>query len=269
MKKMCYNTDIILCNCYLSRRLFKEENNSMRDYLKVGKLQIARVLYEFVNNEAIPGTGMNSEKFWSNFEALVTELMPENKALLARREEIQNDLNEWHKQNRESFQFAKYKEFLEELGYLEPEVENFEITTEAADDEIVLQAGPQLVVPVNNARYAINAANARWGSLYDALYGTDAISDEGDAAPGKAYNPVRGEKVISYAKNFLDQAAPLVDGTHQEVVQYSIIDGELAASLSGGKTRNLQEGSQLIGYNGEPEAPTVLLLKNNGLHFEI
>ncbi|WNF35634.1 malate synthase G [Bacillaceae bacterium IKA-2] len=241
----------------------------MRDYLKVGKLQIARVLYEFVNNEAIPGTGMNSEKFWSNFEALVTELMPENKALLARREEIQNDLNEWHKQNRESFQFAKYKEFLEELGYLEPEVENFEITTEAADDEIVLQAGPQLVVPVNNARYAINAANARWGSLYDALYGTDAISDEGDAAPGKAYNPVRGEKVISYAKNFLDQAAPLVDGTHQEVVQYSIIDGELAASLSGGKTRNLQEGSQLIGYNGEPEAPTVLLLKNNGLHFEI
>lgn len=266
---MCYNTDIVFCICYLSIKLFKGENNSMRDYLKVGKLQIDRVLYEFVNNEAIPGTGMNNEKFWSSFEILVTELMPENKALLSRREEIQNDLNEWHKQNRESFQFAKYKEFLQELGYLEPEVEDFEITTEAADDEIVLQAGPQLVVPVNNARYAINAANARWGSLYDALYGTDAISDEGGAAADKEYNPVRGERVIAYAKNFLDQAAPLIEGTHQEVVQYSIIDGELSASLSDGRNRNLQEGSQLIGYNGDPEAPTVLLLKNNGLHFEI
>lgn len=241
----------------------------MSNYLKVGKLQIARVLYDFVINEAIPGTGINSEIFWSNFETLVSELILENKDLLSRREEIQNDLNEWHQQNRENFQFTKYKEFLQELGYLEPEVEDFEITTEAVDDEIISQAGPQLVVPVNNARYAINAANARWGSLYDALYGTDAISAEDGAELGAAYNPVRGNRVIAFARNFLDQAAPLVEGTHQEVVQYSIIDGELAASLSDGRIRNLQEGSQLMGYNGELAAPTVLLLRNNGLHFEI
>jgi malate synthase len=253
----------------LSINIFQGGKYRMKDYQKVGNLQVAQVLFDFVNNEAIPGSGVISEQFWSGFETIVTELIPENKALLARREEIQTDLNEWHKQNKENFQFKNYKEFLKELGYLEPEVEDFEITTEGVDDEIVIQAGPQLVVPVNNARYALNAANSRWGSLYDALYGTDVISDENGAEAGKAYNPIRGDKVIAYGKKILDQAAPLEDRAHQDVVQYKIIDGELIVVFTDGKASKLQDGSQLVGYKGELKAPSALLLKNNDLHYEI
>ncbi|MDQ0243055.1 malate synthase [Bacillus fengqiuensis] len=241
----------------------------MKDYVKAGNLQVAPELYEFINSEAIPGSELDQEKFWSDFETLIQDLVPQNKALLAKRDEFQNKINAWHRENNESFNFEKYKAFLHEIGYLEPEVEDFQITTAGVDDEIAVQAGPQLVVPVNNARYAINAANARWGSLYDALYGTDAISEEGGAERRDAYNPIRGEKVIAFAKEFLDQAAPLTESSHQDAVQYAIVDGKLSVSLSNGKTAGLKEKSKLAGYQGEAESPSAVLLKNNGLHFEI
>lgn len=241
----------------------------MNEYVKVGKLQVASVLFQFVNEKAIPGTGLSSEKFWADYEALIEELVPENKALLARRDEIQNKLNTWHKDHKNKFHPSEYKSFLQEIGYLEPEVKDYEITTKNADDEIVLQAGPQLVVPVNNARYAINAANARWGSLYDALYGTDVISDDGGSQQGTGYNPLRGAKVIAFGKQFLDDTVPLTNGSHRDVVQYAIINNELSALLDDGKTATLRDGYKLVGYQGKVETPETILLVNNGLHFEI
>lgn len=241
----------------------------MKNYVKAGNLQVAPELYEFINSEAIPGSGLDQEKFWSDLETLVQDLVPQNKALLAKRDELQNKINAWHKEHSRNFDFEEYQSFLQEIGYLEPEVEDFQITTDGVDDEIAVQAGPQLVVPVNNARYAINAANARWGSLYDALYGTDAISEEDGAERRDTYNPIRGEKVISFAKAFLDQAAPLTEFSHKDAVQYAIIDGKLSVSFSNGKTAGLKEKSKLIGYQGQPESPSAVLLKNNGLHFEI
>lgn len=241
----------------------------MEQYVKVGNLQVAPVLYHFINSEALPGSGLDQERFWSDFEALIHDLAPKNKALLNKRDEMQRKINEWHKDHREGFDFAKYKSFLQEIGYLEPEVEDFQIRTQKVDNEIALQAGPQLVVPVNNARYALNAANARWGSLYDALYGTDAIDDEGGAQRTADYNPVRGEKVIACARNFLDQAAPLTDSSHREAVKYSIVDGRLTVTLGNGETTGLKDASKLAGYHGSPEDPSAVLLQNNGLHFEI
>jgi malate synthase len=241
----------------------------MKDYVKTGNLQVAPDLFEFVNSEVLPGSGLNSEQFWSDLEALVDDLAPKNKALLARRDEIQSKINAWHKDNKDSFDFESYKSFLQEIGYLEPEVEDFQITTQGVDDEIAHQAGPQLVVPVSNARYALNAANARWGSLYDALYGTDAISEEGGAKRGETYNPVRGEKVIAYAKEFLDLGAPLAEASHKNVVKYAVVNGSLSAFLASGETTRLKDASQLTGYQGQPEDPAAVLLKNNGLHVEI
>lgn len=241
----------------------------MKDYVKVGNLQVASALYQFINLEALPGTGLASEQFWLDLDALIHDLTPKNKALLAKRDEIQKAINDWHKENKENFEFEAYKTFLQEIGYLEPEGPSFEITTQGVDDEITLQAGPQLVVPVNNARYALNAANARWGSLYDALYGTDAIEEEGGAERSATYNPLRGEKVIAFAKEFLDQAAPLNNHSHKEAVQYSVVNGILSISLANGETTGLQDASKLVGYQGQPEDPSVILLKNNGLHFEI
>lgn len=244
-------------------------NYFMTDYVKKGKLQVAQDLYEFINSEALPGSGLVTEQFWSGFEALIHDLTPKNKELLATRDDIQNKLNRWYRENNENFDFETYKSFLTEIGYLEPEVEDFEIATVGVDDEITLQAGPQLVVPVNNARYAINAANARWGSLYDALYGTDAISEENGAHRDARYNPVRGAKVIAFARNFLDQAVPLKDASHKDAGQYTISDGKLNVSLSNGTTTGLKDEEKFVGYQGEPEEPSAILLKNNGLHFEI
>jgi len=241
----------------------------MTAYVKVGNLQVAQDLFQFVNSEVIPGSGVTSEQFWSDFDALVHDLAPKNKALLAKRDELQSKLNDWYKENRENFEFGKYKAFLQEIGYLEPEVEDFQVTTQKVDDEIAVQAGPQLVVPVNNARYALNAANARWGSLYDALYGTDAISDEGGAERQASYNPIRGEKVIAFAKNFLDQAAPLALSSHKEAVKYAIVNGQLSVTLANGETTGLVDSSKFVGYQGQPDNPSAILLKNNGLHFEI
>jgi malate synthase len=230
---------------------------------------VAKELYDFINKEALEGSGLSSVTFWSDLERLIHELAPKNKALLAKRDKFQNQINDWHKEHKESFHFEKYKTFLQEIGYLEPETEPFKITTQNVDEEIALQSGPQLVVPVNNARYALNAANARWGSLYDALYGTDAIPDEEGAERQTSYNPVRGEKVIAYAKAFLDQTIPLLHHSHEEVVQYKIIDGQLSASLQDGKTTELKEASQLAGYQGQTEEPSAVLLKNNGIHLEL
>lgn len=239
----------------------------MKEYVKVGSLQVAAELYEFINREALPGTGVDQEKFWLDLGALIQELVPKNKALLTKRDEFQAAINEWHKQN--AFNFDQYKAFLQEIGYLEPEVEDFEVETSNVDDEITMQAGPQLVVPVNNARYAINAANARWGSLYDALYGTDAIDQKDGAELTAEYNPVRGQKVIEFAKNFLDQSAALSGASHKDATGYAIVNGHLAVALSNGQTTTLEDNSKLVGYKGQAEAPTAVLLKNNGLHFEI
>lgn len=189
----------------------------------------------------LPKTGLDKEQFWADFDKLIHELTPENKSLLEKREEIQSQLDNWYKENKGSFDFDKYKAFLEEIGYLESVPEDFEVTTSNVDEAVTKQAGPQLVVPVNNARYAINAANARWGSLYDALYGTDAISEEGGAEKGPEYNPARGDKVIAYAKEFLDNTIPLQEGSHKDAEKYEINDNTLSVTLSGGNKTGLKD----------------------------
>jgi malate synthase len=241
----------------------------MHGYVQTGNFHVADILYEFINSEALPQTGLDKEKFWSGFEAIVKELTPKNKELLAVRDEIQNKINTWHRENNQTFDFETYKGFLQDIGYLEPETDDFKIATENVDDEIAVQAGPQLVVPVNNARYAINAANARWGSLYDALYGTDAISEEDGAHREGKYNAVRGEKVIEFARNFLDETVPLKNASHKDAAEYAILDGKLAVTLSNGQKTGLQEEEKLAGYQGDTHSPSAILLKNNGLHFEI
>ena len=241
----------------------------MSNYIQVGNLRVAKVLHDFVNTKVLPDTGVEQAQFWGGFDTLIHDLAPKNRALLARRDELQEQINVWHKENKGNADFAAYKSFLEEIGYLEPKVEPFKVSTENVDDAIALQAGPQLVVPINNARYAINAANARWGSLYDALYGTDAISEENGAEKGKGYNPVRGDKVIAYSKNVLDQAAALKDAKHADVVKYKIEAGKLVATLANDNVTTLEDGAKLVGYNGSAEEPTVILLKNNDLHIEI
>jgi malate synthase len=240
----------------------------MTNYNKVGNLQVASELFEFINSEALPGSQVEQERFWAGFEVIIRDLTPKNRALLAKRDEFQNKINTWHRENKE-FDFNKYKEFLKEIGYLEAEVEDFKITTENVDDEIAIQAGPQLVVPVNNDRYALNAANARWGSLYDALYGFDVISEENGAERKAGYNPIRGERVVSFAKDFLDQAAPLTEGSHKDAVQYSVINCELVVTLSNGKDVGLLQQEKFAGFQGELHSPSAILIKNNGLHFEI
>ncbi len=241
----------------------------MTERVQVGNLQVAKVLYDFINEQAIPGTEVSSDRFWSELEAVLSELAPQNKELLAKRDAMQAQIDAYHEQRKgEPQDMAAYKSFLEEIGYLLPEGEDFQVTTENVDDEIANMAGPQLVVPVMNARFALNAANARWGSLYDALYGTNAIPESGGAEKGKVYNPVRGEKVIEFARSFLDEAAPLAAGSHKDADKYQVIDGKLAVSVKGNAT-DLAAPGQFIGYNGDVSSPTGILLQNNGLRFEI
>ena len=232
--------------------------------IQKGKLAIAKELYDFIENEALPGSGLDSETYWSNFEQVVVDLSPKNKALLAKRDQIQAQIDEWHRNN--TFELEAYKAFLTEIGYLLPEVEDFQITTENVDEEIALLAGPQLVVPVRNARYSLNAANARWGSLYDALYGFDVISEEDGAEKSKGYNPKRGEKVIAFAKNFLDETFPLAAGSHADATQYAVVENALVVTLKDGSTTTLADASKFVGFNGDAAAPTEVFLKNNGLH---
>ena len=232
--------------------------------IQKGKLAIAKELYDFIENEALPGSGLDSDTYWKNFEQVVVDLSPKNKTLLAKRDELQAKIDEWHRNN--TFELEAYKAFLTEIGYLLPEVEDFQITTENVDEEIALLAGPQLVVPVRNARYCLNAANARWGSLYDALYGFDVISEENGAEKGKGYNPVRGEKVIVFAKNFLNETFPLAQGSHADATQYAVEANKLVVRLKDGSTTTVADSSKFVGYNGEASAPTEIVLKNNGLH---
>ncbi len=242
----------------------------MTEHVQVGGLQVAKVLFDFVNNEAIPGTGLDAAGFWQGAEQLINELAPKNKALLAKRDDLQAKIDAWHQSKAgQAHDAVAYKTFLEEIGYLLPEVADFQATTQNVDEEIARMAGPQLVVPVMNARFALNASNARWGSLYDALYGTDAISEADGAEKGKGYNKVRGDKVIAFARAFLDEAAPLAAGSHVDSTGYKLIDGKLVISLKGGSNSGLQDDAQLIGYHGDAAAPTAVLLKHNGLHFEI
>ncbi|KRP54068.1 malate synthase G [Pseudomonas poae] len=242
----------------------------MTEHVQVGGLQVAKVLFDFVNNEAIPGTGLTAEQFWAGADQVIHDLAPKNKALLAKRDDFQAQIDAWHQAHAgQAHDAVAYKAFLQDIGYLLPEVADFQATTENVDDEIARMAGPQLVVPVMNARFALNASNARWGSLYDALYGTDAISEADGAEKGKGYNKVRGDKVIALARAFLDQAAPLSAGSHAESTGYKIVDGVLIVALKGGSNSGLRDDAQLIGFQGPAAEPIAILLKNNGLHFEI
>ncbi len=242
----------------------------MTERVQVGGLQVAKALYDFINNEAIPGTGIAADKFWAGAEAVINDLAPKNRALLAKRDAIQAQIDAWHQARKgQAHDAAAYKAFLQEIGYLLPEPADFQATTQNVDEEIARLAGPQLVVPVMNARFALNASNARWGSLYDALYGTDAISEEGGAEKGKGYNKVRGDKVIAFARAFLDEAAPLAAGSHVDSTSYKIVDGKLVVGLKGGSNTGLRDDAQLIGFQGDAAAPVAVLLKHNGLHFEI
>ncbi|RKF33467.1 malate synthase G [Paraburkholderia fungorum] len=234
-----------------------------------GGLQVAANLDQFVETEALPGTGLDSAAFWSGFDALVHELAPKNRALLAERDRLQTELDTWHRANPGPVRDLRaYRAFLEGIGYIVPSPASVKATTDHVDTEIAEQAGPQLVVPLSNQRYALNAANARWGSLYDALYGTDAIPETNGAEKQKAFNPVRGAAVIAYARKFLDQAAPLANGSHADATLYSVEGGKLVVTLKSGKTE-LKTPAQFIGYQGDANAPAAVLLKHNGLHFEI
>ncbi|MGI9499815.1 MAG: malate synthase G [Geminicoccaceae bacterium] len=239
----------------------------MTDWVEDGDLAVAKVLYDFVNDEALPGTDIEPSTFWSEFAAIVRDLTPKNQALLVKRDDLQAKIDAWHETHKgQVFDHIAYKAFLEKIGYLLPEGEDFSATTEGVDPEFSTVAGPQLVVPVTNARYALNAANARWGSLYDALYGTDALP--GPIAGG-GYDPVRGSAVIAYGRDFLDKAFPLDSGSHRRSVNYAIEEGRLAVTLENGTSAGLQAPEKLAGYRGAPEKPDAVLLANNGLHVEI
>ena len=240
------------------------------DRISSAGLSIAPELYEFVNTEALPGTGLEPDAFWSGLASILAELAPRTAALLAVRDDLQAKIDAWHVARKGMpHDAAAYEAFLREIGYLLPEPAPASIRTQNVDDAIARIAGPQLVVPVSNARYALNAANARWGSLYDALYGTDAISDEGDAARGKGYNPARGAKVIAKAREVLDSIAPLAAGSHADSIGYAIVNGALVVTLKGGATTGLQDPARFAGYEGDVSAPALVLFVNHGLHAEL
>jgi malate synthase len=234
------------------------------------RLHVANPLYNFIEQQVLPGTGVTPADFWKGFDAIVHDLGPKNAALLAERDRIQKEMDAWHRAHPGPIQdMPAYKAFLTKIGYLVAVPANARATTTNVDAELALQAGPQLVVPVLNARYALNAANARWGSLYDALYGTDAISEDGGATRAGGYNPVRGAKVIAYGRKFLDQAAALASGSHSDVTRYAVKAGSLTATLKNGSITGLADSSKFVGYQGDASAPSAVLLVNNGLHIDI
>jgi len=242
--------------------------NAMPNYVHVGTMRVAEVFYNFVNREALPETGLDVEQFWQDFEQLITDFTPRNKKLLKKRQQLQEQINAWHTEN-EDFTQEAYTAFLKEIGYLEPVVDDFTVDVENVDEEIAKIAGPQLVVPINNSRYAINAANSRWGSLYDAYYGTDIIGEEDGAEKTNHYNPIRGKEVIAKSKQFLDMSTPLSSGSHEDAATYQVVNEKLVITLLNGKTVGLKEESKFIGYQGKVNDPTSILLKNNGLHIDI
>ncbi|MFL6087303.1 MAG: malate synthase G [Mycobacterium sp.] len=243
----------------------------MTDRVTVGNLRVAQVLYDFINNEALPGTDIDPDSFWAGVDKVVTDLSPQNEELLARRDDLQAQIDKYHRQHViEPIDREGYQQFLTEIGYLQPEPDDFTITTAGVDDEITTTAGPQLVVPILNARFALNAANARWGSLYDALYGTDVIPEDDGAEKGSSYNKVRGDKVIAYARRFLDGATPLATGTWDQATGIEIDDGQLVIKLGDDSSTGLASPEQFAGYTGELGSPKwSVLLRNHGLHIEI
>ncbi|WP_168702146.1 malate synthase G [Gordonia paraffinivorans] len=247
----------------------------MSDRITVNGLQVASVLYDFINNEALPGTGVEADAFWSGAASVIADLAPRNRELLRVRDELQAKIDAWHRDHKGAdltpgtADFDAYKSFLTEIGYLAEVPADFQITTDNVDREISETAGPQLVVPVLNARFALNAANARWGSLYDALYGTDAIPETDGAEKGSSYNKVRGDKVIAYAKDFLDKAVPLEGGSYTDARGFAVVDGALQVTLDGGATTTLADPSAFVGYRGDASAPSSVLLRHNGLHLDI
>jgi len=242
----------------------------MTERIQAGGLQIAKVLYDLVSKEIAPGTGIDVDDFWAALGRIVSELAPTNRQLLRQREELQQKIDAWHLARRnQPHDHAVYKQFLQQIGYLLPEGEDFHITTANVDPEIAGIAGPQLVVPVMNARYALNATNARWGSLYDALYGTNAIPEADGAEKTKVFNPQRGAKVAAFAMDFLDQAAPLTGARHADVKQYSIEKQQLVSTLIDGSTTTLAQAEKFVAYQGAADTPDAILLRNNGLHIEL
>ncbi|WP_225782308.1 malate synthase G [Xenophilus sp. Marseille-Q4582] len=233
------------------------------------RLQVATELYRFIEDKVLPTVGLHSEAFWKGFDAIVHDLAPKNAALLAERDRIQLEMDAWHKAHPGPIaDMPAYRVFLEKIGYLLPQPKGVKATTANVDAELAQQAGPQLVVPILNARYALNAANARWGSLYDALYGTDAIPETDGAEKGKGYNPVRGAKVIAFAREVLDQAAPLENGSHKDATGYSVKDGQLVVALHSSSTR-LKDAAAFVGYQGDAAHPSSVLLRHNGIHLDI
>ena len=244
----------------------------MTDRVQIGGLSIAKCLVDFANNEALPGTGIDAETFWRALDSLIGDLAPKNRALLERRDDLQNQIDAWHRARRgQPLDSAEYKAFLTEIGYLVPPVDDFQVETANVDDEIAVIAGPQLVVPVNNARYALNAANARWGSLYDALYGTDAIGDaDWPERMTSEYDAKHGAKVIHQARIWLDEAVPLAawHKSHVDVTSYQVVDGALIATCEG-EDIGLRNPEKFVGYRGAVDSPSAILLKNNNLHIEV
>jgi len=242
----------------------------MTERVTIGGLQVATVLQELLENQIAPGTGVEPAHFWAELETILNEFVPRNRELLAKRDALQAQIDEWHRAHAgQKIDEAEYTAFLNEIGYLLQEGPDFEITTQNVDAEIALTAGPQLVVPIMNARFSLNAANARWGSLYDALYGTDVIPETDGAEKGTSYNPGRGARVIAYAANMLNETFPLNGASHQDVCQYHVVDGALAAEVDDGSSVGLASPEQFVGYTGDAADPSGVLLKHNGLHMEI
>jgi malate synthase len=232
-------------------------------------LQIAKPIFQLVNDQICPGTGIEPDQFWPAFARIINHFAPINRDLLEKRETLQAQIDSWHHQHRDDFNFADYKAFLQSIDYLVPEGDNFSVTPRNVDPEIAKQAGPQLVVPIMNARFALNAVNARWGSLYDALYGNDVISEEGGAEKAGAYNPLRGQKVIDYGRDLLDTSVPLDNGSHHAATGYQVVNQRLVVTLNNGSQAHLANPDQFVGYLGTADSPASILLKNNRLHLEI
>jgi len=232
-------------------------------------LKVAKPIHDLVNQSILPGTGIKPDHFWSGFAAIVAKFAPINAHLLSVRDDLQSQIDNWHIDHSESFEFSEYKAFLQDIGYLAVQGDAFGINPKNVDTEITHQAGPQLVVPIMNARFALNAVNARWGSLYDALYGNDVIPEEGGAEKAGGYNPVRGQRVIDYGRDFLDGAAPLEEGSHHDATSYRVVNGRLEVLLRSNASSRLRSQKQFVGYLGEADNPTSILFINNGLHFEI